>query len=143
MNQFVENIKRGQGSRPMSKEATQIFAQAIFAEADPNANFPPIDEVPEKDLSFLMGVAIKRIKAIGLPINFTFPALIAAEALTEGNVGKMVTILVDCLTEYQDKVVTVEMLSHLYPMGFYDDRTFEDYIDNHLKPRKVKWAEIY
>lgn len=142
MNQFIENIKRGQGAQAMNEQSTQLFAQVLLSEMG-GAETPDPDEIPEGERSFLMNVALKRINVAKLPIKFSLPGIVAAEALAAGNVGSMVTILIDCLSVYENETVTAEKLANLYPMGFYNEETFTDYIDNHLKPRKVKWAEIY
>ena len=51
--------------------------------------------------------------------------------------------LIDCLNAHEGQTVTTNMLADLYPVGFYDEATMERYCDQFIKPKKVKWAEIY
>jgi hypothetical protein len=57
--------------------------------------------------------------------------------------GSTVALLIDCLNKYEGQTVTCAMLADLYPSGFYDEPTLMKYVDDYLKTRKVKWAEIY
>ena len=66
-----------------------------------------------------------------------------AEMLTKGVPGKGVALLIDCLTKHKGETITLKELTELYPWGFYKEEVCEDYIDNYLKPKKVKWAELY
>ena len=62
------------------------------------------------------------------------------------NPGKAMVILLDFL-EYYDrhgkKASMKDMVLEVYPKGFYDEATFIDIIDNYIKTKKVKYAEVY
>lgn len=145
-NKPLEKIKQGIGGAPMGDKAAELFVLCATNEAaNINGCFAEsASTIPDDKLNFVMKVARLRIEGMKLPIEFTKTGFLAATALSEGNVGRMVTILIDCLTEYEgDRKITADKLAKLYPMGMYSNTAFEDYIDNYLKPRKVKWAEVY
>ena len=85
----------------------------------------------------------KKIEVFELPIYFSPAALLLVCILTKEVPGKAVVVLIDSLTKYADQVVTAQKLLDLYPNGFYTQASFEDYVENIIKPRKIKWAEIY
>ena len=91
---------------------------------------------------FLAQIINKRIEVMKLPIKFTDHALVAVSAFCD-RPGYAVALLVDCLNKYEGQTVDCGMLADLYPMGFYDEPSLMKYVDDYLKPRKVKWAEIY
>jgi hypothetical protein len=97
---------------------------------------------PDTANTFLLQVLQKRLEAMKLPITFSAPAKLAVLALVD-TPGMLVGLLIDCLNAYEGGNVTVEKLSELYPRGFYTQKTFEKYVDHLIKPKKVKWAEIY
>ena len=141
INKFVEDIKNGVGASSMSKEATEVFTMAMIGEFKGKRRM--VEDLSESDCTFLMNVIQKRIDIMKIPIKFSVSAMIACEALSEGVVGKMVIILVDCLNEYEGQEITVDKVANLYPFGFYNEEVFTDYVDNYLKPRKVNWAHTY
>jgi hypothetical protein len=100
-------------------------------------------EIPKDDIPFPIQIIDKRIEAMNLPISFTGKAKILALILTDGNPGRMVTVLIDALIEHEGEEVDHEKLSLLYPMGFYSDTSFDIYVNDFLKEGKSKWSEIY
>lgn len=84
-----------------------------------------------------------------LPIEFTAKAKMLALILTGGNPGKMMTVLIDCLTYWdlekgQEKVLVDDSkICDLYPTGFYTEDSVINLVDNYFKTRKVAWSEIY
>lgn len=94
------------------------------------------------EIQFLIQVLNKRIEVMKLPISFDGPAKTAVLALVD-RAGAVVVLLIDCLNAFEGKTVTVNMLMDLYPLGFYDEPTLMRYIDDYMKPRRVKWAEVY
>lgn len=101
-------------------------------------------EVPDEDINeFLLAQILKkRIDVMKLPVKYTNLGLIAANCFAH-NPGQAVALLVDFLTKFEGETITVNKLCELYPFGFYTEEAFTDYVDNRLKTRSVKWAEIY
>lgn len=122
--------------KELSKENAKYYLNCVYVES---SNLK-LDEDPT---DFCSKVIQTRINALNLPIKFSKTALFAAYSLHEGNVGKAVTILIDCLCKYKDDEITVAKLTEVYPWGFYTDATFQDYVDNYLKLKKTLWSEIY
>lgn len=118
----------------MSDEQSKLLITCALAEGK---ELKMTDELP-----LLSQIVKKRIEALKLPIKFTDWGLMAINALVRVP-GAAVALLIDALTMFENKEVTVSDLCELYPFGFYDEESFEKYIDDFLKPRKVKWAEIY
>lgn len=143
MKTSINNFKSPTGIdlqvESMSKDGTEIFIKCVMAE-QAGAKIDLHDgslEVP-----FLTDILLKRIEGLKLPIAFTPIAALGINALVN-NPGKAICLLVDALNKYEGETVTMEKLSELYPSGFYTEDSFEKYVDEYLKPRKVKWAEIY
>lgn len=132
MKDFAPKFQR------MEKGPMEILTLAAFAE---KAGRKP--SVESELFPFACQVVQKRVKAFNLPIKFTDNALLSITAFVGNNPGRTVALLIDALTKYENKTVTVEMLCELYPWGIYTEESLGDYIDNYLKPKKVKWAEIY
>lgn len=133
---FVDKAKDPENTVPMSELGTKIFLSSVMYANEAQS-------LADEDFSLTMAVVKKRIESFKLPIEFDTPALMAVEGLAEGNPGKAVAILIDCLTHYEGGKVTPREIAMLYPWGFYNDSVFVDYVDNYLKPRKVKWSELY
>jgi hypothetical protein len=121
---------------PLSKTKADFFAAAVVLSCAPPQ---PLEDIEK---SFLIQVLNKRIEVIKLPISFTPTAKMGILAFVD-RAGYLVTLLIDCLNAFEGKKVDIEMLAALYPVGFYDEPTLDRYIDGFLKPRRVKWAEIY
>ena len=102
-------------------------------------------KVSEKEKEEIAGGGIIRanLRIRNLPISFTENAIMSIVLLTQGVPGKQIVALVDLLTEYEGKEITMRTLSEMYPYGMYKEEVFMDYIDNYLKPNKVKWSELY
>jgi len=120
----------------MTEEQTEMLMKVLFTkEKDIN--------IPDDNIPFVLQILDKRIKAAKLPIKFSVKGKFAAMVLSSGNPGRIVTILIDCLTEYEGQTVTDEMICNIYPWGFYNNNSFFEYVEKYLKPRRVKWSQIY
>lgn len=100
-------------------------------------------DIPENEIPFPIKIIEKRIDVLKLPIKLTTTAKLLLLVLTDGNPGKMVTSLIDCLVKFENQTVTKDMVCDLYPNGFYNENSFIEYVDNYLKLKKSKWSEIY
>ena len=137
---FYEKAQEKKNTVPLTEKAAEIFMVLTFADQkDKQEEF----KIPEEELPFTCRIVQKRIEALKLPITFSKTALFAVDLFAMGNPGRAVALLVDCLTKYEGLNIGMKELTELYPWGFYNTETFEDYVDNYLKPRKLKWAEIY
>ena len=135
---FLEKAQSNQHTTPLGDEACKLYVMLTMAEMK-GKDVPLDDELKSHGTKILE----KRIEVLKLPIEFTNNAKIAIDCFTLGNPGKTVALLIDCLTKYEGQKVSVSMLSDVYPFGFYNEETFEDYVDNYLKTNKAKWSEIY
>ncbi len=143
MSNSINNFTNPAGielqSEAMNEDGSSIFIQCTLAELSGAS----IDlEAKDFEIPFLTQIILQRIKAFSLPIEFTPCAALAINALVN-NPGKAIALLVDALNKYRGEVVNMDKLANLYPNGFYTEDSFEKYVDEYLKPRKVKWAEIY
>src|SRR5512137_2310528 len=119
----------------MSNIKSQLYLVGCLTDSEGKPS-PSIDE------QFLVQILNKRIEVHKLPISFSDGAKLCVLALTD-RPGSVVALLIDCLTNFEGQTVTSKQLADLYPVGFYDEPTMIRYIDEYLKPKKVKWAEIY
>ena len=143
-NPFPSKAKNSSFCTPMSEGAAQEYVMAVMLESgDHNVDMEGL----RSENILTIEIILRRIEAYNLPITFTPTGLIAAYAMTENVPGRAVALLIDCLTVFEGKTVTASMLAELYPYGFYSEKTFEDYVDNHLKQvdfrNSVKWATLY
>ncbi len=92
--------------------------------------------------NFFSQVIQKRIDVLKLPISFTNYAFATIPCFCNV-VGEAVVLLIDCLNQYENKIVDIEKLCLLYPEGFYDHETFMQYVDDFIKKEKVNWSQIY
>jgi len=141
---FLKEAKKGKGCSPMSEGATQEYCMAVMMES--GGGGIPMEELRAMNIP-MIEILMKRVEVLKLPISFTPEGLVAAYAITENNPGRVVTLLIDCLTEHEGKTVNASMLADMYPFGFYSEETFTSYVDDYLKNPEVrpqvKWAEIY
>jgi hypothetical protein len=123
----------------MSPSSAELFVAAVLIEQTKSE-----DRIAEEDVSQpqLIRILEKRLSVFKLPIVFTPSAKMAALALAP-IAGAMVVLLIDCLNAFEGKTVTATMLAELYPIGFYDDATLHRYVEDFMKPRRVKWADVY
>lgn len=123
----------------LSKQSNLLFTQCNILEKT-----KPLEGLNKKneELPFLSEIVYRRIKTLNLPISLTKGAYLAISAFCS-NPGEAVVLLIDCLTHYEGELVTTDKLLKLYPWGFYSPAVFQHIVDNYLKPRKVKWAEVY
>lgn len=117
---------------PMTPEQTKMLTRVLIG--------TPVENI---EMPFVIRILEKRIEVMQLPIKFTVKGKFAALTLSEGNPGKMMTILIDCLTKYEGQEVDGGMICDIYPIGFYSENSFMDYVDNYIKTRQVKWSQIY
>ena len=131
------NDKEIPNHKPLSHEDAKSLFQFMMLEKD-NV------EVPDEDLKdfFLAQIVKSRIDGMKLPVKYTNLGLVAINCFAH-NPGQAVALLIDFLTRYENETITVDKLCKLYPFGFYTDEAFTDYVDNRLKTKSVKWAEIY
>jgi hypothetical protein len=128
---------------PLNENDSRLFVIATLNDmADKKGEPQQPDVIQAIENEFLIQILNKRIEVMELPIKFTLGAKMAALALVD-RPGGIVALLVDCLNNFEGETVDVRKLSDLYPMGWYDEDTFIRYVDEHLKPKKVKWAEVY
>jgi hypothetical protein len=133
-----ETVFKGE-TAPMSEEGALVFAKACIAE---NLESPFPKDLKENPLWFLPSIIEKRIEAYKLPIKFTDYGYVAMMAMVD-RPGTAIIVLIDALTRFEGQTIDANKLADLYPNGFYTEETCMDYIDNYLKPKKVKWSEIY
>lgn len=143
MKTSINNFKSPTGIdlqvESMSKDGAEMFIKCVMAE---HAGAKIDLHNGGLEVPFLTQIVLKRIEGLKLPITFTPIAALGINALVN-NPGRAVCLLVDALNKHEGETVTMEKLSELYPFGFYTEDSFEKYVDEYLKPRKVKWAEIY
>jgi len=124
---------------PLTPEGTEQFMKILLSEPKEGAEESMIgDEAP-----FPIKILNSRIEALELPISFDFKGKLLALIYTDGNPGKIVTLLIDCLTKFEGQTIDQDKIVDVYPYGFYTEDSFMDLIDNYFKKRKVKWSELY
>jgi len=142
---FLNNAQNNIGCAQMSEGAYDELAWAIAWDSDED-KVPQMEFLRENKIT-VIEIILKRLEVLNLPIKFTPGGLIGAFAMTEGNPGRGVTLLIDCLTKHEGKTINASMLADMYPFGFYNEETFTDYVDNYLRNievrNQIKWAEIY
>jgi hypothetical protein len=142
---FLEDARTGKGCSRMSDGAAKEYVMAVMLESQGEKALT-MEQLREENV-FAVEVIMKRIEAYGLPISFTPEGLIGAYALSENIPGRVVVLLIDCLTKFEGQTVTASMLADLYPFGFYSEETFTRYVDKYLKDKdmrpRVRWACIY
>jgi len=94
------------------------------------------------DLPFVPQIIKRRVEVLNLPLVLTNTGLWGTICFAK-NPGQAVVLLIDFLTRYEGEKLTANKLCELYPFGFYNEDALCDYIDNQIKPKKVKWSEIY
>ena len=137
-NPFIEKAKSREFTFPLSQNNTRVLLYTIMTE-----HLKREDPVQIFELSPLSTIIRKRIEAFNLPISFRDTGLLALEAIANGNPGRAIVCLIDCLHKFEGEEVTASKMCDLYPYGHYNEETFEDYVDNYLKTRKIKYSEIY
>lgn len=124
--------------KQMTKESSELFLKCILMEQSGKKNIL----TDEDRLPFFSQIVKKRIEVLKLPVEFTEIAIIALNCLVS-NPGEAVVLLIDALNKFEGGVVNVSSLVEMYPFGFYDERSFDKYVDDLVKNKKIKWAEIY
>jgi hypothetical protein len=123
--------------KQLSEEDAELLLMATTAEVKKGDL-----DIPLAEMGWQIEAVEQRIRVMKLPIKFTNLAYVSFGSFTK-TVGGCMVILIDALNRYENKTVNVEMLCHMYPFGFYSDKSLHDYIDNNLKTRAVKWSEVY
>lgn len=120
--------------QPMTPDQTNLFFQIYLSDEI---------EIPENEIPHPIKIIDRRIEVLELPIQITMSAKVLLVVLTDGNPGRMVASLIDCLVKYENRTVNKDMIIELYENGFYSDASFHEYVENYLKIKKSKWSEIY
>lgn len=123
-------------AKPLTYEQAKLLAVAAMLEVQKAESVPSVEDVD------LIKILDKRLEAMKLPIHFTGPAKVAVLSLCSV-AGEVVVLLIDCLNAYENKTVSPTDIANIYPEGFYDRESFERYVENYIKPKKVKWAGVY
>jgi hypothetical protein len=134
-NPFLDKAQSKEFTEPLSMNNTRLLLLAVTNEMK--------GETLELWPSHIINMIDTKIKELELPIKFNHMGMLTLLALSDGNPGRAVSILIDCLTLHEGQEITADMLCEMYPWGHYNEKTFADYVDNYLKPRKVKWSELY
>lgn len=125
-------------TKPMTGDGPMIFLSAVYGEKKKM----PMPKGMKTEHWFLPNIIQARIKAMNLPIEITDYGYMALLALVD-RPGAAVVALIDLLTKFEGKTIGTNEVAELYPFGFYTEESMIDYIDNYIKPGKIKWAEIY
>lgn len=128
--------------KQLSEESTKLLVSLLFIELEGNEEKLKQIEEDSESLSFLSKIVKVRIEGLNLPIKFTTLALIAVNCFCD-RAGAAVLLLIDALNKFDGQTVTVQKLCELYPVGFYNEKTFLDIIDKQIKTKKLKWSDIY
>ena len=113
----------------MTKEETEMMMSVLFGAL--NGNEP---ELKESEKPFAIKMIEKRIEAMKLPIVLKPSAKIAMLILTDGNPGKMNVALIDIITKFEGRTISVnEICESVYPMGFYSTESSTEYIGLYLR----------
>jgi hypothetical protein len=140
-NTWAENLNPT-FQKQISDSRARMLLSATLAEAV-GAEDPEVQKgLEELNEEFLIQILDRRIEVMKLPISFSPAAKLAILALID-RPGSVVVLLIDCLNAYEKLKVTVPLLVELYPEGFYDEPTLERYVEGYMKPRKVKWSDVY
>ena len=139
-NPFLKKAQSQTNTTPMSDEVSELFIMITLADQKGKQVTEDLQDLAQDPLC---DVLLRRIKVFELPVKFTPNGLLALSLLAGGHMGKTVIGLIDAVTKYEGKPVTFSDVVELYPFGMYNDETAKDYIDNYLKPRRVKWSDVY
>ena len=93
--------------QPMDREQTELFA-AVLLSGEPK-------ELSEEEVPFPIKIIRKRIEVMDLPIKFSPKAEILSLILTDGNPGKIMTVLIEALTIYENQTIDTDKIARLYP----------------------------
>jgi len=121
----------------LSQEDAAFLLQALAIERT-GQDLPPEDV----EASLLASIVKKRIDVLQLPVKYTTLGLLSIGCFAK-NPGKAIVVLIDFLEKFENETITAEKLCTLYPWGFYNERSFTDYVDNFIRAGKARWAKIY
>lgn len=127
---------------PMSQEDSLFFLNLIIADANLRKSNVALEPIRDDEKGLAVKIVERRIEVMRLPISFSTTGL-ASIQLFARSAGHAVAILIDALNMFEGKEVTAEDFAQLYPDGFYTDDAFALYVEEYLKPRKIKWSDIY
>lgn len=139
----------------LDKQQAMIFIQLTMVDVDKKSRLPYQDDplaqslFSENEGIFPLEVVKRRIEVMKLPITFTTSALIAFTLLPD-RVGGVVTMLIDLLMNFENKLVSMEEIALTYPSGFYSEPGLIERIEffkaDQTKPedkRECKYSYVY
>lgn len=126
--------------QPLTHDAAKLFLDLTWTELKNRDDFEA--SFPDSELPFLSQIFKQRVEVLDLPVKLTKRGLLAVNCFAQ-RPGAAIVVLVDFLTKYEGQELTCSRLANLYPVGFYSEDSMVDLIDNYMKPKKVKWSELY
>ena len=126
---------------PLEKDFFSLLLAAITKTEEECTKL--VGMLAKDNMNHSLKILEKRIEVMALPISFTSGGKLTALALTQGNPGRMIALLIDCLTQHEDRKINPEMLCVMYAIGFYSEASYIQYVDTYLKTKTVKWSEVY
>lgn len=136
-------------SQPLSQDQSLILMQLMMLEEQKPEVIPGLLEGLKDE--FLYKVYQKRVEVLKLPIKITNTALYALLCLCD-RVGHVPVFMIDCLEfqkarspeiEKAPEITLQDVMSEMYPWGFYNEIAFIDRIDNEIKQCKGEFDFIY
>ena len=127
----MNGLEKGK-SVPLTGEQMEMMLQATMMDLSegekPVTKEDLLKSFSESEIPFPMGVVLKRIEGMKLPISFSLGGLLMTAVLPD-RVGGVVIMLIDLLSEYEGQVVTVRKIAERYPFGFYSEEALIERID--------------
>ena len=137
-------------SQPLSKDQSILLLQLMMIEAQKPELIPSL-LAGIKD-EFLFKVYQKRREVLKLPLKITNTALFALICLCD-RVGHVPLFMIDCMEfqrsrspddiEKAPEITLADVMSQMYPWGFYTEIAMIDRIDNEIKQGKGEFDFIY
>ncbi len=131
---------------PFDVEQTKLFIMFTMDNKNEDRSF--IKELLSSDEynnQFLTQILKKRIEVFNLQDKIDDEALAMYLCFNICSPGAAIIYLIDLLEFYETKgrKATIEDISNMYPMGFYDENSLLFIIDNITKPKLSIWSQIY
>lgn len=102
-------------------------------------------KLPEKELPLASKIVKKRIDVMKLPLKYNTTGITSVSLFVD-RAGFAVLFLIDCLNiliPLNLDMTCKNICMYVYPHGFYTDESAINIIDEFIKTRKIKYAEIY